>query len=107
MKKVSWITPESFIDVDVPVIARLQQYYLIRLILLLPLKGIDYKAYVGSFLSESKNVEVVYVYQNNRFRSPHNLFLYNRIISIAKAFNPDIYYISLMGMPYALPLYVI
>lgn len=105
MKKISWITPECFIDVDVPVIAQLRQYFLIRLILVVPEKGIDYKNYVNGFVGDTQNVEIVYVYEKARLRSPKNLFLYNKIVSIAKAFNPDFYYISLMGMPYALPVY--
>lgn len=105
MKKISWITPECFIDVDVPVISKLQHFYQIRLILVVPENGIDYQNYVNGFLGISRNVDILYVYQNSRRRSPKNFFLYNRIINLSMAFNPDIYYISLMGMPYALPLY--
>lgn len=105
MKKISWITPECFIDVDVPVISRLQSYYKIRLILVIPQNGIDYKNYVNGFLGESENVEVIYVYQNSKLRLPINILLYNRIINLAKAFMPNLYYISFMGIPYALPLY--
>lgn len=104
-KRISWITPECFIDVDVPVVAHLQQYFQIRIILVLPEKGIDYKNYVDRFVGDLKNVEVIYAFQDDRLRSLKNFFLYNHIISLAKSFKPDLYYISLMGMPYALALY--
>ena len=88
-----------------PVISKLQKFYHIRLVLVVPENGIDYQNYVNGFLGISRNVDILYVYQNSRQRSIKNISLYNHIINLSKAFNPDIYYISLMGMPYALPLY--
>lgn len=106
MKKISWITPEYFIDVDLPVIKYLRKCFEIRLILVLPAKGIDNKKYVQSFLGDNGGVDIHYVYLQGRARSLRNISCYNKIISIAKAFQPDFYYISFMGMPYALPLYM-
>ena len=107
MKKISWIVPECFIDVDVPVISKLQQYYKIRLILVLPCDGIDNVRYVNSFLAGANNVEIHYLYKKYRGRSFRNVSFYNKIITDAKDFNPDIYYLSFMGRPYALPLYAL
>ena len=107
MKRISWITPEWFLDVDLPVIRYLKSNYDIRLIIVFPYDNvIDYQDYVKSFLGINKtNVEIINFQLMNRTRSLKNIIDYNRIISIAKSFSPDIYYISFMGMPYALPLY--
>jgi len=105
MKKISWITPECFIDVDLPVIKYLRKSFDIRLILVLPAKGIDNEKYVQSFLGDYSGVDIYYVYLQGRARSLSSILSYNKIINLAKDFLPDLYYISLMGMPYALPLY--
>lgn len=105
MKKISWITPECFLDVDLPVIKQLRRYYQIKFIIVLPAHSIDYKQYVSSFFPDDKNIEIEFFILKRRQRSPWNLLDYNQIISIAKSFSPDLYYLSLQGMPYALPLY--
>ena len=99
MKKISWITPECFLDVDLPVIKQLRRYYQIKFIIVLPAHSIDYKQYVSSFFPDDKNIEIEFFILKRRQRSPWNLLDYNQIISIAKSFSPDLYYLSLQGMP--------
>ncbi len=106
MKKISWITHEGFIDVDVPVIRYLKSYYRIKLIIGMPYDTkINYENYITSILGNFDNVEIEYFYLRNRAKSLRNIKSYNQLIQKAKAFQPDLYYIAFYGMPYALPLY--
>ncbi len=106
MRKISWITQESFIDVDIPVIHYLKKWYEFRLIIVMPTgKTIDYDDYVSSILGDFQHIDVEYVYMNSRARSLTNISCYYNIISKAKAFAPDLYYISFTGIPYGLLLY--
>ena len=105
MNKLSWITGDYFIDVDLPVINKLSQSVKIKWIIVINHNAaIDYEAFVkGSLCCD--NVDVSFVYLKQRSRSLKILPTYLRIINQAKAFRPDIYYLSFLGMPYALLLY--
>lgn len=104
MKRISWITQEGFIDVDIPVIRYLKIWYEIRLIIVMPNgKTINYDNYISSILGDYNNLDFQYYILKNRARSLRNAKEYYKIISLAKDFNPDLYYISFTGMPYGLP----
>lgn len=105
MQKIAWITPEYFLDVDLPVIEHLKNIYQIHLIIVLPKRTISYEKYINKFVHDSTNVEIEYFYQNSRMRSLRNFVDYYKIISSAKRCRPDAYYISLQGIPYAILLY--
>lgn len=105
MKKLSWITGDYFIDVDLPIINKLSQSVKIKWIIVINHNAtIDYEAFVRGSLC-CGNVDVSFVYLKQRSRSLKILPTYLGIINQAKAFRPDIYYLSFLGMPYALFLY--
>lgn len=105
MKKISWITQEGFIDVDIPVIRYLKEWYDIRLIIVIPYGStISYDGYISSVLNNSNHVMLEFFYLKSRARSFKNFKDYYHIIFKAKSFKPDLYYISFTGMPYGLPL---
>lgn len=106
MKKISWISDVAFIDTDLPIISKLQKYFLIKYIFVVPQwNTIKNENRVKEMLGEDTNVCVEFVYLKQRHRSLKNLNQYYGIIQSAKSFSPDLYYISFMGMPYAIPLY--
>ena len=53
----------------------------------------------------NSDVEVDFIYMSHRQRSILNIITYKRIISEAKKYMPDIYYISYQGTPYGGLLY--
>ena len=107
IKRISWITQEGFIDVDVPVIRYLKEWYDISLIIVLPHSvAISYEEYVSSTLGNYEHVNIEFVHLKYRARSLKNINEYYKIISKAKSFNPDLYYISFTGIPYGLPLFL-
>lgn len=105
-KKISWITPDCFIDVDLPIINLLaKDYFIDWQIVIEKNKKIDYELYVKSILDENSNVLVSYYYLNHRFRNPHNIINLIHIINKAKVFSPDLYYISATMHPYGTVIY--
>lgn len=105
-KKISWITPDCFIDVDLPIINILsKEYFIDWQIVIEKNKKIDYELYVNSVLGENSNVFVSYCYLNHRLRNPHNIINLIHIVNKAKAFAPDLYYISAAMHPYGTLIY--
>ena len=106
MDKISWISCDCFVDTDLPIVCRLQSYYKILLIIVVA-KGnnINYESYVLNGLEKCPNVEVKFIYLTHRFRSIFNISDYIRLITEAKRFVPNIYYIAFQGMPYGVLLY--
>lgn len=106
-KKISWITAECYLDVDLPIIAELRKFYCIYWQIILPYNcTIDNKAYVSRLIPETgPNLIIEFVQQSYRMRDFRTLFQYFKTIRKAKSFNPDFYYLSNYQMPYGLGLY--
>ena len=102
MKKISWITPECYLDVDLPIINYLCKSFKIKWIVVLGKSSIDYKQYVESILENPSMMDIEYEYLEGRARSLSTLKAYCNIVKSAKAFKPDVYYFSSWGIPYAL-----
>ncbi len=96
MKTISWITAYYFLDVDLPIIAKLKnEYNIYWQIVIGHNENIDYKNYVQSHIPEcGENLEIVYVYEKHRRRDPRTFFSDFKLVSRAKSHNPDFYYIS-------------
>ena len=106
MKKISWVSCNSYMDTDLPIVVRLQKYYRIRFIVVISHDStINYQNYINKTLQNSSNIEVEYFYLKHRLRSPKIISSFYVIIRKAKDFRPDLFYISYQGMPYALLLY--
>lgn len=106
MKAISWITADCFLDVDLPVIARLREHYRIFWQIIISNScGIDYRGFVRMQIPEAgDNLEIVFVDEKHRRRDPRMLASDCRIIRRAKAFHPDFYYVSGFMLPWGLPL---
>ena len=107
MKKISWITADYFLDVDLPIIAKLKAYYEIYWQIVIPYKSsIDYEKYVSLLIPEvGPNLTVRYSYEPCRHRNPRLLFTTRNMVKRSKSFKPDIYYISGFFAPWGLPLF--
>lgn len=105
-KKISWITPDCFIDVDLPIICILAKDYFIDWQIVIEKKTkIDYELYVKSVSEENPNLLISFYYLTHRYRSPHNIIDLIQIVNKAKAFAPDLYYISAAMHPYGTVIY--
>ena len=105
MKKISWISCDSYIDTDLPAVSRLQNTYYIKLLILISYNtSIDYEKMVKEILG-TKKVEVQFLYMKHRLRSISNIITYLKALRSAKLYKPEYFYVSFQGMPYAPLLY--
>ena len=106
IKRISWITPEAFIDVDLPIINFISDDYDINWLVVIGVNAkINYEEYVNGNLKSSQQAKTKFIYLKERARSLKMIKNYYKIITLAKSFKPDIYYTSFYGAPYALFLY--
>jgi len=105
MKRISWISCDSYIDTDLPAVSRLHNSYFIKLLVLISYNtSIDYEKMIKEVLYTEK-VEVQFIYMKHRLRSISNIITYLKALHSAKSYKPDYFYISFQGMPYAPFLY--
>lgn len=105
MRKISWITGDYFLDTDIVAIRNLCSFYKINWIIVISKSAtIDYEKFVRNVLEGSK-VSLSFVYLHQRSRSIKIISAYYDLIKRMKTFNPDVYYLSFLGIPYALLMY--
>ncbi|MCK9156601.1 MAG: glycosyltransferase family 4 protein [Paludibacteraceae bacterium] len=95
-KKIVWITPDCFYDVDWPIVNRLVEFYDIRW----------YCIWNSKSLREIPvNANVFRIIQlKDRYRSLKNISIYISLLKEIKSFNPTIIYNGFGGRPYFFPL---
>lgn len=104
-KKISWITPDYYLDVDLPIVNKLNRTFNIKWIIVINRNSsIDYKIFIEKNIKDT-NINLEFIKLNCSSFSPLIWKSYYNIIKKAKDFNPDIYYLSLYGMPHALFFY--
>lgn len=104
-RTVSWVTPYSFIDVDLPIVAELQKEVVIYWQILVDEISDDIKIYVESQLKEVVNLKYEFINNPYRVYDLRTLLLYFRVLRRAKSFKPDIYYTSLQTAPFGPIIY--
>ena len=95
-KRIAWITPDYFYDVDYPIVGELMAFY-------------DIKWYViwgkGSKRVIPHNGNIHKLFESPyRYRDPRVIKLYYELIKDIKANNNDIIYNGFSGIPYFYPL---
>ena len=106
MKKISWITPDYFIDVDLPIIDHLSSKFNIKWSIIIHNNtSIDYEKFVNEKVANKDKINIKFHYLRYRSSSPKTIISLYNIIREAKQFNPHLYYLSYSGMPYGICLY--
>ena len=104
MKKITWITADCFIDVDLPVIPIISKSFEITwYIVLSKTLTINYDIIIQKSLKKSQ-LKLNIIKLKNRIRNPFLILEYLDLIKKLKNEKADIYYINMPGMPYFLPL---
>lgn len=103
---ISWITADYFIDVDLPIIAGLREYYRIAWqIVISHTSEIDYEDYVRMLIPDpGENLKIVFIYEKYRRRDLRMFFSDLDVVRRAKATAPDFYYISGFMFPWGVLL---
>jgi len=103
---VFWITPESFLDVDMPVIEQLKSKFNIYWLIIgfnRTAKNMFTKTEVENFAKQNK-IEYEIVTQKYRFRNPLILLFYFSLINLINKFKTELVYTSYLGEPVFLSL---
>ena len=104
MKKITWVTGDCFIDVDLPVIPKLSKKFAIQWFIILGKNStINYDQLLKDNLKCS-NALLKIIKLKNRIRSPFLILEYFNLVLKLKGEKADLYYIDMSGMPYFLPL---
>lgn len=99
MKKIAWITAESFLDVDLPIISKLKNSY--EIFWQIIINNDSSKDYVNQLIPVfGENLTVKYIYERYRHRDPRLFFITYKILKTAKSYGPNLYYIDGFMLPW-------
>lgn len=105
MRRLSWITPACYVDVDLPIIQELRHRYDIYWIVSLRPSDDDTRKYVERGLGADSGLRLTFLVQTHRTRSPRNVAYLWRMLRLALKSHPDAIYTSEYGMPFGVLLY--
>lgn len=106
-KKICWVTPDCFVDVDLPIIPHLLEFYDINWIILFKktnnrFSELDFSDLVIKYA----NLRIDFVHSDCRGRSPKNIFYFGKVKRLIKNSSADLIYFDVVpSSPYILPLY--
>ncbi|MCI1683203.1 MAG: glycosyltransferase [Bacteroides sp.] len=104
MDKITWITANCFLDVDIPIITEISKYYNIDWYIYIQKENeINYLPLINKVSRTNLTKQIIYL--KNRIRNPFLLYEYINSIYKIKKSKANIYYIDLTGAPYFLPLF--
>lgn len=101
-RKIVWVTADSFIDVDLPVLSKFPGGFEIDWIVVLSktLK-VDYTELIHS---KASHIEPIFYCLKYRARDLRLVYQYYSLVRLILKKNPDLVYVDCPGIPYFLPL---
>ena len=109
MKKICWVTPDSFLDTDLnyDIMLGLLKKYKIHWVVLFKINGNRFvESDFAKLKEECGNLTMEFLYAHHRMRHPWYFFYYKEISDIIKREVPDVIYLNCPPHnPYILPLY--
>lgn len=103
MKRISWVTPEAYLDTDLYIIPLLCSYYEIDWHIVSKGKTVYDKEL--KLLTGTKNLKISLDVVSSRIRSLKTLANYYKLAKEIKKKSPNYIYTGLNGYPYALPVF--
>lgn len=93
-KKICWVTPDWFVDVDIPIVPRLAEYYDITWIIVFPWRNCRY---TEDEIEKVKCEHLKIVYFHNKYyrHDPRILFRYRKLGKLVLNEPCDLYYINM------------
>ena len=104
--RVSWITPSSLVDVDLPILFELQKE--IEIYWQIVVHGRvndDIRNYIEDHLIDARNLNYEYVEIPYRVYDLRTIGYYRQVLKKSKVFQPDLYYTSFGMTPFGPILY--
>lgn len=101
MNRIAWITPSSFVDVDLPIVTELQKEIDIYWQVVEYGKvNNDMRDYINSQMINTSHIRYEYIEIPYLIYDPRTLFIYFHILKKSKAYKPDLLYTSLDLAPF-------
>jgi len=100
MKKISWITPDYFVDCDINIIPALLKDYQVEWFVLLPQHKSRFQESEFSHLLNLPNLTLHLIRVKHRVRDPRTFMLYFNLFRQVKNSRPDIIYVNHTATPY-------
>lgn len=100
MKTITWITPDYFLQVDLPVLFQLKKYYQIKWIVYAQPNSDKEKT--AKEYAQKHNIDINFFHIRGHRYSPLSYSQYCKQMQILKTYNSDIYYFNIIGFPYLL-----
>lgn len=99
MKKISWITPDYFIETDIHIVPELTRFYSIEWYIVYTTDIPFYKTL--STLNDKENLKINYwkLPQSNMF-SPKQISFYNSLVNSVLSQNPSFIYTAILNYPF-------
>lgn len=108
MRRIVWVTPDSFIDCDnnPEILSEILKVYAIHWIVILPTTGARFKESDFFELQKLPNLTIEFLYSNYRARDPRTFLFYENLYKRIKKGSGDlVYFNNVPSNPYILPLY--
>lgn len=105
-RKISWITPSNFVDVDLPIIEELQKEVDIYWqVVSFGIVSEDMHRYIEPKMKPETLQRLEYVEIPYRFYDFRTMNMFCRVLKRAKQYTPDLYYTSLQAAPFGPLIY--
>jgi len=104
MRKIFWVTSLAYTDTDIPIIAKLQSYYDITALVIVPCyeKSFDENFILNQFTEKRCDIQFYYNTSKYGWLLPFEVY---RIAKRIRKSGADLYYISNMAMPWGTLVY--
>lgn len=104
--KICWVTPDWFVDVDMPIVPNLLDRYDITWIITFPWRHNRFKEEDFKQYTSLNNLSIKFIHFKYYGLDPRNLVFYARLKRIIRNENPDLVYLNIEpGGPLILPFY--
>lgn len=107
-KKILWVTPDCFVDCDIPYVPQLLEFFNIHWLVLLPLNNCRYHdSDFTSIATKHKNLTVEIIKSTSREREIVKIAEYWRVIKAIKSNKPDVVYLNVNPhSPWQIPMFL-
>lgn len=100
MKKITWVTAGYMLQVDLPILAKLNMHYDILWVVLVP-RNSDMYTTAENYAREY-SINVVFYDTSKRWFNPFQYFEFKKIFKEIALRNSDVFYLNMVAFPYAL-----
>ena len=96
-KKISWVTPDYFLDVDIPIVPNLLDEYDIIWIILFPWRNNRYKEEdLSKYAKKYNNLSIFFVHSKYFRYDPRTFFVYRKILKLIERSQANLIYFNIV-----------